>query len=77
MPTKQLPADCQDLQPSARFVFRELQRADGPLTVTTLQQRTGYSTRGIRHATEALLSEDLIREGFEDTDLRRKYFEVV
>ena len=74
--TDPLPSTVHDLPPSARFVYRELDRADSPLTVTELQHRTGYSTRGIRHGTETLLSEGLIREGYEETDLRRKYFEL-
>jgi DNA-binding transcriptional regulator GbsR (MarR family) len=75
--TDSLPTTVHDLPPSARFVYRELDRADSPLTVTDLQHRTGYSTRGIRHATETLTDRDLIRDGFEDDDPRRKYFDTV
>ena len=75
--TDSLPTTVHDLPPSARFVYRELERADGPLTVTDLQHRTGYSMRGIRHATETLTDRDLIREGYEDDNPRRKYFEAV
>jgi DNA-binding transcriptional regulator GbsR (MarR family) len=75
--TDQLPPAVHDLPPSARFVYRELDRADSPLTVTELQHRTGYSTRGIRHATETLTDRGLICEGYEDDNPRQKYFEAV
>jgi len=77
MMTDPLPPTVHDLPPSARFVYRELDRADSPLTVMELQHRTGYSTRGVRHATETLTDRGLIREGYEDDNPRRKYFEAV
>jgi len=75
--SEHLPESVADLQPSARWTYRELQQADGPLTVTELVHRTGYSKRGIRHATEALQSEGLIVEQWSDGgDCKCKLFAV-
>lgn len=72
-----LPPGVQELAPSARFVYRELARADGTLTVTELASRTGYSPRGIRHATNALEEEGYLHSTWRDRDPRERVFELL
>jgi DNA-binding GntR family transcriptional regulator len=75
MMTDTLPPVVRELQPTARFVYRELQRAeDNRLTIAALRERTGYSTRGIRHATTALEAEELIESQWRDNDPRQRVF---
>lgn len=69
-----LPDAIEDLPPCARFVFVVLRRTDGWVTISTLKARTGYSIRTIREATNILLEEGFIEEGWRDSDPReRKY----
>jgi len=72
--TDPLPPTVKDLQPSARFVYRELARAGEPLTVAQLRDRTGYSLRGLRHATTALIEEGLVIDSYSSADAREKQF---
>lgn len=68
------PPCIQDCSTAERWVYRELDQAAEPLSVTELQHRTGLSVRGIRAATTELCERDVIEEQWEAEDPRRKLF---
>jgi len=71
-----LPDDCTDLRLSARFVYRELQRADGSLPVTTLRNRMACDPSTIRRAVTALEDADLVESRWQATDPRVRIIEL-
>jgi DNA-binding transcriptional regulator GbsR (MarR family) len=71
-----LPDPVRDESTMIKFVYRELDRANEPLTVNELVRNTGLSKRGIRAATQELKEHDLIISRFEPQSPRRKLFET-
>jgi DNA-binding transcriptional regulator GbsR (MarR family) len=71
-----LPDPVRDASTMIKFIYRELDHAEQPLSVAELEQRTGLSTRGIRAATQELQEADLVTARFETTTPQRKIFET-